>query len=541
MRVCTTCGQSYTTSTDRCPHDGGKLITMIDTTGSQHAEERVAAGATSGQLALTPRTSDDLTEGMIVGDYKIERRIGVGGMGVVYGARHPVIGKRAAIKVLNAKFCADNEAVARFVQEAQAVNHIGHANIVDIFDFGTLEDGRSYLVMEWLQGEALSERLERGPMTPGEIVPILIALTRALEAAHTAGVVHRDLKPENVFLVAMDDELRIKLLDFGIAKLSTVAPTSNRTATGITMGTPLFMSPEQARGSAIDARSDIYSLGVLAYAMVCRVTPFEDEESAVEVLHAHINKPPRPPHEHTPDVEPALETLILEMLAKSPVDRPAVADIRARLKEIVSAIVAAGSFQFESFTSETPAPRARTAPAFAESADQDFDPLASRPVRSRRWILLPALGTLAIGVVAFLMLRRDDHAATETSRPAPSQRPAVVEPSPPALPAPAAVPEPKIVASVGTIEIEASPPGATVTIDGRQLATAGGRARVELAAGSYLVASSATGYRPSSQRITVTASQVTALTIRLRPKSVVKPKRDSDAVVNPFDRRPRKP
>ena len=234
------------------------------------------------------------------------------------------------------------------------------------------------------------------------------------------------------------------------------------------------------------------------------------------------------------------------MLAKAPGDRPAITNIRGRLKEIASAIVASGSFQFEGFTTETPGPRARTAPAYAETAsvnssDSLLDALTERPRRSWLWLVLPALGMLAIGVVAVVMLRRgSDAPASVASRP-PTPPQALVEPSPPVPSARPAAPEPTAAPSVGTVEVETSPATAKLTIDGRPLITERGRARVELATGTYLVASTAAGYRPSSQHVTVTASQVTALTIRLRPRSVAKPKRDSDAVVNPFDRRPRKP
>jgi serine/threonine-protein kinase len=296
--------------------------------------------------------AEAVAPGTVVGGYVIDRPIGEGGMGIVYGAVHPVIGKRAAIKVLNTRFCADHEALRRFVHEAQAVNTIGHANIVDIFSIGDLGDGRSYLVMEWLQGETLMDRLAREPLPIADVVAILVALTRALEAAHNAGVVHRDLKPENVFLVREDEGFRTKLLDFGIAKLETRRTHPRKTATGMTVGTPLFMSPEQAKGSEIDGKSDVYSLGVLAYAMVCRRTPFEHEPSSVEVLHAHISQPPRPPRELVSDVPAELDALILHMLAKAPGERPTMAEIRRRLRSLDHG-------GFETFTAETRAPLAK--------------------------------------------------------------------------------------------------------------------------------------------------------------------------------------
>src|SRR4051812_22508176 len=197
MKLCTTCGRRWDLAGPRarCPEDGTPLVPA----DAASAGRAGSATWSSEQPALAqPRSaaSDELAPGDCVGEYVIERRIGAGGMGMVYGARHPVIGKRAAIKILNARFTADDDAVSRFVLEAQAVNRIGHAHIVDIFSFGALDDGRSYFAMEWLQGETLGERLHRGPLSVRDTAAILAPLCRALEAAHAAGVIHRDLKPD---------------------------------------------------------------------------------------------------------------------------------------------------------------------------------------------------------------------------------------------------------------------------------------------------------------------------------------------------------
>jgi serine/threonine-protein kinase len=335
MKLCTTCGRRWDIVGSRCPDDGTPLVAEAARAG------RASASATwsSEQPALAqlrPAARHELAPGDCVGEYVIERRIGAGGMGVVYGARHPVIGKRAAIKILAAKLTADDEALSRFVLEAQAVNKIGHANIVDIFSFGTLDDGRSYFAMEWLQGETLGARLARGRLSVREACSILSPLCRALEAAHAAGVIHRDLKPDNVLLATDDDGWRVKLLDFGIAKLSTATAQVSRTATGVAMGTPLYMAPEQARGEAVDGRTDVYALGLLAYTMVCGVSLFEDEGSAIEILAAHISRPPVPPRAHAPDLPAAFDALILEMIAKQPDQRPALGEIRRRLAAIAA-------------------------------------------------------------------------------------------------------------------------------------------------------------------------------------------------------------
>jgi serine/threonine-protein kinase len=337
---------------------------------------------------LRPQASGELAPGDCVGEYVIERRIGAGGMGTVYGARHPVIGKRAAIKILNARLTADDDALSRFVLEAQAVNKIGHASIVDIFGFGTLDDGRSYFAMEWLQGETLGERLQRGRLTVREAAAILSPLCRALEAAHAAGVIHRDLKPDNVFLATDDDGWRVKLLDFGVAKLSSATAAVSRTATGVAMGTPLYMAPEQARGETVDGRTDVYALGLVAYAMVCGVSLFEDAGSAIEILAAHIARPPVPPRARVPDLPAAFEALILEMIAKQPDHRPAPSEIRGRLAAIATAAdrpgppAMAGPPTMPARLAGLPASRPPTMPGavpIAPDAAQAPDPVAIRP------------------------------------------------------------------------------------------------------------------------------------------------------------------
>ncbi len=339
MKLCTTCGRRWDGGRAYCPDDGTRLVDD-DGPGKSERTEAVRSAGAAEPAFVQPRgaAEDELKPGDRVGEYVVERKIGIGGMGMVYGARHPVIGKRAAIKILNAKLSADQESLARFVLEAQAVNKIGHANIVDIFSFGSLDDGRSYFAMEWLQGETLGQRLARGRLASREAIVILSALCRALEAAHAAGVIHRDIKPDNVFLATGDDGWRIKLLDFGIAKLSTATASSSRTATGVAIGTPLYMAPEQARGKAISDRTDVYALGLLAYTAVCGVSLFQDEGSAIEIMAAHLSNPPISPRVHVPDLPGAFEHLILDMIAKEPLDRPPLVEVRQRLTEISGAL-----------------------------------------------------------------------------------------------------------------------------------------------------------------------------------------------------------
>jgi eukaryotic-like serine/threonine-protein kinase len=281
-----------------------------------------------------PPVTEALTPGTTVAGYVVDGKLGEGGMSVVYAATHPLIHKRAAIKVLGKHDSV--AAIERFLQEARAVNQIGHPNIVDIFQFGVLPDGRHYLVMELLAGETLGALLTRRRPALDEALAILDPVCRALEAAHAKGIVHRDLKPDNVFLVEVRDEPpRVKLLDFGIAKLLHDDTRLERTEIGDVIGTPRYLSPEQARAvDEIDHRADVYSLGVMAFYMVCGRLPFVDEDPEV-LLGRHINDPPPAPASVWPDVPADLADLLVRMMAKRRDDRPSLVQARtlfARLR-----------------------------------------------------------------------------------------------------------------------------------------------------------------------------------------------------------------
>lgn len=265
-----------------------------------------------------------MVEGTQVGAYRLLKKIGEGGMGVVWLAEHTMLGRRAAVKVLHPSFSMQQEIVTRFFNEARAATSISDPGIVQIFDFGNHTDGSAYIVMELLEGEPLDHRLQQsGVMPVGEALRILRQVASTLGAAHARGIIHRDLKPENIFLVR-DPEVqggtRAKILDFGIAKL-TGNNASAKTATSAVMGTPAYMSPEQCRGAGlVDARSDVYSLGCMLMTLITGRPPFE-AEGIGELIVMHMREQPPTPSSRVSTIPPAVDQLVLRCLAKDPAQR----------------------------------------------------------------------------------------------------------------------------------------------------------------------------------------------------------------------------
>jgi serine/threonine-protein kinase len=299
MRICPECHATYPEGTSACAEDGTPLVDVDDFDADPPLEP-----------------------GAMVGEYRVDRRLGSGTFGDVYAGEQPLIGKKVAIKVLRHKFSADPQVVSRFISEARAVNKIRHRNIIDIFSFGRLPDRRHYFVMELLDGLTLGELLRRERRLPiPQALEILRGIADALDAAHEAGVTHRDLKPDNIFLaVEKDDAYFPKLLDFGVAKLVS-DEIAHKTATGAAIGTPRYMAPEQARGKPVDHRADIYALGVVIHEMLTGTLLFEGD-TAMDVLLKHTVEPPPSMSSVCPEIPKDLDAPVLAMLAKRKEARP---------------------------------------------------------------------------------------------------------------------------------------------------------------------------------------------------------------------------
>ncbi len=318
--------------------------------------------------------------GKTVGNYAITKLLGEGGMGAVYLAEHPVIGKKVALKVLHLEMAKDPEIVARFFNEARAIHTIGHPNIVDVLDFGQTPDGYPYFIMEYLRGQALADRIAGAAMEPSAAAKVAGQICSALQAAHEKGIVHRDLKPQNVFVLQdVAGEPLVKILDFGVAKVAQGPDSAHsvKTRTGSLMGTPLYMSPEQCRGAGgVDHRADIYALGVIAYEMIAGRPPFVGE-GVGELFAKHMIEAPRPLAEVVPGVPAPLAAAIAKALSKRPEDRHAnMNEFRAALLgEAAPAAVP---------TPTAPAPAAAAKTKILNAATRLLSAAPSHPVVSAR-------------------------------------------------------------------------------------------------------------------------------------------------------------
>src|SRR5688572_3620930 len=280
-----------------------------------------------GQATAAKSGAPDPLIGRVVADrFKIVSLIARGGMGKVYRAEQAPLGRLCAVKVLNPNYNgdADPEFHQRFFREASITSQISHPNSVTIFDYGKTDDEVYYMAMEYLEGQTLHHALrEGGPMQEERVGRIAAQICRALREAHALDVIHRDLKPANIFLTRHgDDEDFVKVLDFGLVKHLSERPEEQLTQTGLFMGSPKYMAPEQIQGGHVDARTDIYSLGIIMYEMLAGKVPF-DRATSVNILMAHVGEPPPPMREVNPNLvcSPTFEELVMRCISKDPQQR----------------------------------------------------------------------------------------------------------------------------------------------------------------------------------------------------------------------------
>jgi serine/threonine-protein kinase len=323
-------------------------------------EERYCIRDAHELIPATDEQADAALVGATIGNYRLTEVVGRGGMGTVYAAEHIYLGKRVAMKILHERWARNGDAVGRFLREARAASSINHPNIVDVFDFGPAPDGRVYLAMELLAGQDLDNQLDRqGPIPLHRAIHVVHQIASALAAAHEKGIVHSDLKPANVRLLPRAGRREVirsqgaaeggaprftiepegpwdfvKVLDFGIARVHSLEPGDDPPE-GVPhiYGTPEYMAPETAQGDEVDARADIYALGILFFEMLTGATPFH-AASPLGILHKHIAEPPPVPSRFAPEAEitPAADRLILRALSKEPGERQQSMDeLRAEL------------------------------------------------------------------------------------------------------------------------------------------------------------------------------------------------------------------
>ena len=314
-------------------------------------EPSVVKGGAAADSEAEDRPS--LVGQLLAGRYRIDRLLGQGGMGAVFLAEHVHMRKAVAVKVLHREMTYLQEVVARFEREAVAAGRIEHAHVASATDFGRLEDGSFYLVLEYVEGKSLRQMLDDGgPLSTERALHVASQIADALSAAHAAGIVHRDLKPDNVMLIEREgDPLFVKVLDFGIAKIELGGAQSPLTQMGSVFGTPEYMAPEQAAGTPVDARADLYTLGVILYEMLAGKTPFSDDDLVVVLTRQMTADPPALP----PAVDANVAALVMQMLAKNPDERPQSAhDVMARIEAFSS--VAMGSSPLSAMVPVTPSP-----------------------------------------------------------------------------------------------------------------------------------------------------------------------------------------
>ncbi len=403
-KICPTCKGDYERGEVFCPLDGARLIT-------------------ASQTQAEPENQDPLV-GATFDKYLVKRRIGEGGMGLVYEAMHTVIEKRVALKVLRDDFSSREEVVERFRQEAKSASRIGHQHIVDISDFGSTPTGQSYFVMEFLEGEDLANVLAREVVISMErAVDILVQCCRALGAAHAKGIVHRDMKPENIFLIERNNSTDfVKIVDFGIAKMSDIetpgAPGRKLTKTGMIFGTPEYMSPEQASGKELDHRVDIYALGVILFECLTGRVPFVGD-TFMGILTQHTFNEPPPLREVNANVRctQELELVLAKALSKAADQRyQTMEELAEAMTEALEGRVTAPTLHGYGQAASAPATAAPRVAALSIGPDIS----APAPPASSKAPLIAAIVAaliLLVGVGVYFGTQRNEEAPVATTTP----------------------------------------------------------------------------------------------------------------------------